>query len=102
MIVTFYWDPIDLDRTISALEDNGIVVLLTTRPNAGAICEELVPRMSGTLLHLAVEGHDLDWYHYLLYCESSSVSVEESLEVVKNAAAKWVAAGQPNNFVTVV
>lgn len=99
MNVAFFSDPIDIKCVASALQSEGTAVLITTRPNAKAIAGKVEAIVEGTLLHLAVEGHDLDWYHYLLLCEVADVDIEDANALVKKAAKKWAEAGQPLEFV---
>ena len=102
MKVTFFFDPIDMEQLAFALQSMGIAVLVTTRPNAKAISGKAKALVEGTLLHLCVEGEDLDWYHYLLLPDIANVDIGDANILVKAAAQKWDEAGYPWEFIATV
>lgn len=98
MNVTFFFDVINMQQLASNLQSEGIAVLITTRPNAKAIFSKARSLLDGSLVHLSVEGHDLDWYHYLLLSDVANVDIEDANILVKKAAKKWEEAGHPWEF----
>ena len=99
MNIVFFSDPIEMEQLVFTLRSDGIAVLITTRLNAKTIWSEAKSLLDGTLLHLSVEGHDYDWYHYLLLLDVAEIEIEDANALVKIAAQLWEKAGYPSEFV---
>lgn len=95
MIVHFHTDPVDLDAICSDLSLDGVVVVVTTRPNFRAIADCVTDRMPDGVLPLAAETGDHDWHHYLINTVIETFEASATGKRVAAAVEKWQAAGAP-------